>query len=91
VIIFVTSLAAALARLHGPFMAALGEQHTTLFSALAFAVPGVMLGGQLGPLLARRFTARTLQVYVAVLLILVGVLMMTHVLDMTRFSVHTDE
>jgi uncharacterized membrane protein YfcA len=85
VIIFVTSLAAALARLHGPFMTALGEQYTTLLSALAFAAPGVILGGQLGPLLARRFTARTLQVYVAILLILVGVLMMTHALAMTRF------
>jgi uncharacterized membrane protein YfcA len=85
VIIFVTSLAATLARLHGPLMAALVEQHTTLLSALAFAAPGVMLGGQLGPLLARRFNARTLQVYVAILLILVGVLMMTHGLAMTRF------
>jgi uncharacterized membrane protein YfcA len=85
VIIFVTSLAAALARLHGPFMAALGEQYPTLLSALAFAAPGVILGGQLGPLLARRFTARTLQVYVAILLILVGVLMLTHVLAMMRF------
>jgi uncharacterized protein len=85
VIIFVTSLAATLARLHGPLMAALVEQHTTLLSALAFAAPGVMLGGQLGPLLARRFTARTLQVYVAILLILVGVLMLTHVLAMMRF------
>jgi uncharacterized protein len=78
-------LAATLARLSGPFTAALVEQHTTLLRAMAFAAPGVILGGQLGPLLARRFNARTLQVYVAILLILVGVLMMTHVLAMTRF------
>ena len=84
-IIFVTSLAAALARMNGPFMAALVEQHTTLLRAMAFAAPGVILGGQLGPMLARRLNARTLQLYVAVLLLLVGALMMTRFLAMAGF------
>jgi uncharacterized protein len=84
-IIFVTSLAATLARLNGPFMAALVEQHTTLLRAMAFAAPGVILGGQLGPMITRRFNARTLQLYVAVLLMLVGALMLTRFLAMTRF------
>jgi uncharacterized protein len=84
-IIFVTSLAAALARMNGPFMAALVEQHRTLLTAMAFAAPGVILGGQLGPMLARRLNAGTLQLYVAVLLIMVGVLMMTRLLAMTGF------
>jgi uncharacterized membrane protein YfcA len=84
-IIFVTSLVAALARMNGPFMAALVEQHTTLLSAMAFAAPGVILGGQLGPMIARRFNARSLQLYVAVLLLLVGALMLVRFLAMTGF------
>ncbi|HEX9870676.1 MAG TPA: sulfite exporter TauE/SafE family protein [Candidatus Tectomicrobia bacterium] len=84
-IIFVTSLAAALARLNGPFMAALVEQHTTLLRAMAFAAPGVILGGQLGPMIARRFNARSLQLYVAVLLLLVGALMLVRFLAMAGF------
>jgi len=84
-IIFVTSLAAALARMNGPFMAALVEQHTTLLRAMVFAAPGVILGGQLGPMIARRFNARTLQLYVAVLLLLVGALMLVRFLAMAGF------
>jgi uncharacterized protein len=60
-IIFVTSLTATLARLNGPFTTALVDQHPMLLRAMAFAAPGVILGGQLGPMLARRFNARTLQ------------------------------
>jgi uncharacterized membrane protein YfcA len=82
-IIFVTSLAATLARLNGPFTTALVDQHPTLLRAMACAAPGVILGGQLGPMLARRFNARTLQLYVAILLILVGILMLTRFLAMT--------
>lgn len=84
-IIFVTSLAATLARLNGPFIAALVEQHAKLLRAMAFAAPGVILGGQLGPMIARHFTARTLQLYVAVLLMLVGALMLTRFLALTGF------
>jgi uncharacterized membrane protein YfcA len=47
------------------------------------AAPGAILGGQLGPMLARRFNARTLQCYVAILLILVGILMLTRFVAMT--------
>jgi hypothetical protein len=84
-IIFVTSLAATIARLNGPFMAALVEQHPMLLRAMAFAAPGVILGGQLGPMIVRHFNARTLQLYVAVLLLLVGALMLTRFLAMAGF------
>jgi uncharacterized protein len=84
-IIFVTSLAAALVRLNGPFMTALVAQHTILLGAMAFAAPGVILGGQLGPMIARRLNARTLQLYVAVLLLLVGGLMLVRFLAMAGF------
>jgi uncharacterized membrane protein YfcA len=76
VVIFVTSLAAALVRLNGPFLAALSEQRATLMGALLFAGPGVILGGQLGPMLARHLKARALRWYVAIILLLVGLLML---------------
>jgi len=50
--IFVTSLAAALVRLNGPFVAVLVEHQTTLLGAFLFAAPGVILGVQLGPMIA---------------------------------------
>jgi len=75
-VIFVTSLAAALVRLNGPFLAALSEQHATLVGALLFAGPGVVLGGQLGPMMVRHLNARALRWYVAIILLLVGLLML---------------
>lgn len=75
-IIFVTSLAAATVRLNGQFMAALLDQRAVLLNAVLFAVPGVVLGGQIGPMIAKRLNVRTLQMYVAVLLLLVGILML---------------
>jgi uncharacterized membrane protein YfcA len=83
-VIFVTSLAAALVRLNGPFLAALGEQRTTLLGAMLFAGPAVIVGGQLGPMVARRLDARMLRLYVAIILVLVGSLLLV------RFVVTTD-
>jgi uncharacterized membrane protein YfcA len=45
----------------------------------------VILGGQLGPMLVRRLNARSLQLYVAVLLMMVGALMMTRFVAVTGF------
>jgi hypothetical protein len=67
-------------RLNGPFLAALGEQRMTLLGALLFAGPGVVLGGQLGPMMARRLNVRALRWYVAIILLLVGLLMLVRFL-----------
>jgi uncharacterized membrane protein YfcA len=75
-VIFVTSLAAALVRLNGSFLGVLGVQRTTLLGALMYAGPGVILGGQLGPMMARWLPVVALRWYVAVLLMLVGILML---------------
>jgi uncharacterized membrane protein YfcA len=83
-VIFVTSLAAALVRLNGAFLAALSEQRTTLLGALLFAGPAVIVGGQLGPLMVRYLNAGALRLYVAVTLLLVGAWMLL------RFVVTTD-
>jgi uncharacterized protein len=85
-LIFVTSLAAALARLNGPFLAGLSEQRTTLLGAMVFAGPGVILGGQLGPMVARRLNAHTLRWYAAVILLLVGILMLVRFAALVVFT-----
>jgi uncharacterized membrane protein YfcA len=78
-LIFITSLAAALVRLNEPFLAALSEQRSTVLGAMLFAGPGVILGGQLGPMLARRLSVHILRWYVAVALWLVGTLLLVRV------------
>ena len=71
-LIFVTSLAAALVRLNGPFLAGLNEQRSTVLGAMMFAGPGVLLGGQLGPRVAQRLPVHALRWYVAAILLLGG-------------------
>jgi uncharacterized membrane protein YfcA len=85
-VIFITSLAAALVRLSGPFLAALSEQRASLLGAMLFAGPGVILGGQLGPMMARHLGARTLRWYVAIMLLLVGLLMVWRFLAFVAFT-----
>jgi uncharacterized membrane protein YfcA len=85
-VIFVTSLAAALVRLNGPFLTALSEQRATLLGAMLFAGPGVILGGQLGPMMARHLDARALVWYVAIILVLVGILMLVRFLALLAFT-----
>jgi uncharacterized membrane protein YfcA len=85
-LIFVTSLAAALARLNGSFLAALGEQRALLLGAMLFAGPGVVLGGQLGPMVARRLNAHTLRWYMAAILLLVGILMLVRFAALVVFT-----
>jgi hypothetical protein len=86
VVIFVTSLAAALVRLNGPLLEALGEHQITLLGALLFAGPGVILGGQLGPMVARRLNVRVLRWYVAIILLVVGILMLVRFLALVAFD-----
>ncbi len=85
-VIFVTSLAAALVRLNGPFLAALNEQRATLLGALLFAGPGVLLGGQLGPMMVRHLDARALRWYAAILLLLVSLLMLLRFTALVAFN-----
>ncbi|MBI3327406.1 MAG: sulfite exporter TauE/SafE family protein, partial [Nitrospinae bacterium] len=84
-IIFVTSVAAAMVRLNTQFVTALVEQRTVLLNAMLFAAPGVVLGGQLGPRIAQRLNARTLRLYVASLLLVVGILMLVRFCVMVGF------
>ena len=54
--------------------------------ATAFAGPGVILGGQLGPMVARRLHVRIWRCYAAVILLLVGTLMLVRSAMMVVFS-----
>ncbi len=85
-LIFVTSLAATLVRLNGLFLADLSEQRTTLLGAMVFAGPGVILGGQLGSMVARRLNVRTLHWYAAVIRLLVGILILVHFAALVVFT-----
>jgi uncharacterized protein len=85
-LIFVTGLAAALVRLNGSFLVALGEQRATLLGAMVFAGPGVVLGGQLGPMVAQRLNVHSLRWYVMAILLLVGILMLVRFITLVVFT-----
>ena len=53
-----------------------GETLNTVLSLVIFTVPGVIIGGQLGPLVASRILQHTLERGLAILFIIVAVLML---------------
>ena len=53
-----------------------GETLSTVLSLVIFTVPGVIIGGQIGPLVASRISQHTLERGLAILFILVAVLML---------------
>ncbi|HUV80038.1 MAG TPA: hypothetical protein VMW40_04340, partial [Candidatus Bathyarchaeia archaeon] len=52
----------------------LGQYHN-IFSIMIWVAPGVFIGGQIGPAIARRLPLLYMKVYVGVLLIFVSILM----------------
>ena len=52
-----------------------GETLSTVMSLVMFTVPGVVIGGQIGPLVAVRVSQRSMERGLAVLFILVAALM----------------
>lgn len=58
------------------FAQAGGETLSTVLNLVIFTVPGVLVGGQLGPLVANRITQHTLERGLAVLFILVAALLL---------------
>ena len=53
--------------------------HTLILNLLAFTVPGVIIGGQLGPILARKLPHRVMLRALAILFTIVGVTMLAGV------------
>jgi len=75
-IVFVTSLVATLVRLNSSFVASLGVNLDLILGMLLYAAPGVLIGGQVGPRVAKYLNLKQMRIYVSVLLVIVGVLML---------------
>ncbi len=80
VLVFACSLISVCFRVDGALFATLLESSGEIAAIIVFAAPGVVLGGQLGPRLARRLPLHYLRAWVGVLLIVVGVLVGARVL-----------
>jgi uncharacterized membrane protein YfcA len=74
-IIFVVNLVVVLVRLSPSFIAVLASTTEEILQIMLWVAPGVALGGQIGPRIARRLPLQYMKVYVGVLLILVSILM----------------
>jgi len=75
VIVFITSLFAVLVRLNPNFINSLSNNFQIIASIGVYVIPGVILGGQLGPVLAGKLNLKLLKIYVSVLMIIIGILM----------------
>ncbi|MEE8441558.1 MAG: sulfite exporter TauE/SafE family protein [Spirochaetia bacterium] len=78
-IVSVTALVASAGHFVG-FLTAGPETLSLVSSIVIFTIPGVVIGGQIGPLIASRIPQRALEVSLAVLFILVAALMLANVL-----------
>ncbi len=75
VVIFIVNIVAVLFRLNPSFISVLALQATTIVHIMIWVAPGVVIGGQVGPAVARRLPLRYMKVYVGGLLIFVSLLM----------------
>jgi len=74
-IIFFTSLAATVGRLRPSFVAELAQQLPRIAAIMFWSAPAVMLGGQLGPMIAQRLPSeRHARLYFSAVLLVVGIL-----------------
>jgi uncharacterized membrane protein YfcA len=75
VVIFVVNIVAVMFRLNPTFIAVLSANATDILHILIWVAPGVFIGGQIGPAIARRLPVLYMKFYVGVLLIFVSILM----------------
>ncbi len=75
-VVFGTSLVATLARLRGGLLEQLRESLPEILGVMVFVAPAVIVGGQIGPRIARRLEPRAMRFYAALLLSVIGVLML---------------
>ena len=74
-IIFFTSLAATLGRMRPSLISVLRRNSSQMFAIAIWAVPGVVLGGQIGPRLAQMLPSeRHTRLYFSAVLLIIGVL-----------------
>ena len=82
VVIFVCSFASLMFRLDHRLVTALGEDLPLISRILLFVIPGVLLGGQLGPRIAQKLPSRHMGIYVGFLLVFAGVLTFSRLLPL---------
>ena len=74
-IIFFTSVAATIGRMRPSLISALRRDSAQMLAISIWAVPGVVIGGQIGPRLAQRLPSeRHTRLYFSAVLLVVGVL-----------------
>jgi uncharacterized membrane protein YfcA len=74
VIIFIVNIFAVVFRLTPDFISILAAQRDMIVSLMIWVAPGVIIGGQIGPSIARRFSERGIRIYVGILLIIISLL-----------------
>ena len=79
-LVFLASLTSVLARVDAVLWNTLVESRQQIVAMISFAAPGVVIGGQLGPVLSRHIPRPYLRLYVGLLLLLVGGLILLRVL-----------
>ncbi len=74
VVVFVLSLLSIAFRIDQALLQVLEQEAGTIFEIMVFAATGVLVGGQIGPRVARALPRHWLRVYVGVLLLVIGAL-----------------
>ncbi len=75
-IIFMVNVAAVVFRLTPNFISDLSLYSDQIISIMIWVAPGVIIGGQLGPMVASRFSFRGMKAYVGVILLVAGLLIL---------------
>ena len=79
-ITFIVSFFALCSRMDTALVEALVRDQAVLISTMFFVVPGVVLGGYLGPLVAQKLERAHLEMYAGVLMVLVGGMILLHII-----------
>ncbi len=80
VIIFIVNIVAALSRMNPVFVSGLIDNRTTLMSVLIFALPSVVIGGQIGPQIIRNADINHIKIFISLTLIFVSILIFSRLL-----------
>ncbi|MCQ1536330.1 sulfite exporter TauE/SafE family protein [Methanosarcina sp. KYL-1] len=82
-IIFIVNFIALLFRLTPDFISVLADQKEMIFDVMLWVAPGVILGGQIGPAVARKLSVQGMKLYTGSLLI--GVSLLIYIRAFTLF------
>ncbi len=80
-IIFVVNLISVIFRLTPDFISTLITQQSMVFLIMIWVAPGVIIGGQIGPAIARKLSEQDIKIYVGTLLIFVGLLIYVRIVS----------